>query len=349
MGNISFGSSYLILSKFKLFPKISKIEKKRKVIEDKYKVVLDFENSPAYKDFLEEEAYFASKDYQAELRKLRADENEDAIKKLDDRKAKIASFKNSKEYKSYETAKNDSSLNEIKSWKVVFEDDFSGNKLDEEKWTTHYFAGENAGDTAYALPTDKAFPTDGNNINIGGGKAQISLKSEQTKGNVWQLPFGFVEKDFKYTTGLMNTAKSFQGKYGKIEMKVKINHSPNAAFICHLGTEKMLPFIDLFRIEDNIKNYTSGSLWGKELKNFQKAQGSFEGIDLSQDYFLFTFIWSEKKMIWKINDEVVNTQTAGIPHENMFLSFNVRGLDDTIATPASMDIAWVKWFQQKDM
>jgi hypothetical protein len=346
MGNISFGNSYLILSKFKFFPKITKEEKRRDALTQEYNKILDFEQSAEYQQFIEDEQYFSSKKFQEDLKKLREEEANEEIEKLEAKKKAVEDFRNSKKYKEYLNNSKSGIFDELKAYKIVFEDNFEGSKLDREKWTTHYFGGENAMHSAYALNSDFAFPTDGNNIDIQGGKARISLKAEKTTGKVWKLPFGFVDQTFDYTTGLMNTAKSFRGKYGKIEAKVKITHSPNAAFIFNLSTEDMLPYVDLFRIEENVKKYSSGSLWGKELKNHQKAQGHFEGVDLSQDYFLFTFIWTPQKMIWKINGETVNTQTTGIPDEEMFLSFNVRGLDEKISTPAAMDIAWVKWYQE---
>ncbi len=345
MGNISFGNSYLILSKFKLFPKYTKVEKKANELAAKYQSVLDFENSDAYKKYLEDKKYFASKEYQEDLKRLRKEDAKEALEALEKRKKDFEDFGNSKAFKEYIAKKNDPAFAELSKYKVVFEDDFQGNKLDTDKWTTHYHSGIDTMDGAYALASDFAFPTDGNNIEVGGGRAKITLKAEKTVGKTWKLPYGFVDQEYNYTTGLMNTAKSFRGKYGKIEAKVKITHSANASFLCYLGTEKMLPHIDIFRIEDNKKDYSSGSLWGKSYDAHQKAQGHFSGIDFAQDYFIFTFLWGPNKMVWKINGEVVNEQTAGIPEEEMFLTFNLRGTGEKIDTPAAMEIAWVKWYQ----
>ncbi len=345
MGNISFGNSYLILSKFKLFPKYTKVEKKANNLAAKYQSVLDFENSDAFKKYLEDKEYFASKAYQEELKKLREQDAKEELEALEKRKKDFEAFGNSKAFKEYYSKKADPAIEELRKYKVVFEDDFQGNKLDTDKWTTHYYSGVDAMDEAYALASDFAFPTDGNNIDVSGGKAKITLRAEKTKGKTWKLPYGFVDREYNYTTGLMNTAKSFRGKYGKIEAKVKITHAANASFLFYLGTEKMLPHIDLFRIEDNKKAYSSGSLWGKNINTHQRAQGHFSGIDFTQDYFIFTFLWGPKKMVWKINGEVVNEQTAGIPDEEMFLAFNLRGIGEKIDAPAAMEIAWVKWSQ----
>jgi beta-glucanase (GH16 family) len=75
----------------------------------------------------------------------------------------------------------------------------------------------------------------------------------------------------------------------------------------------------------------------------------FSGLDLSQDYFIYTLDWTKDKLTWKINGVVVNEQTKGVPTVPMYLVFSssITGKTNGAGLPASMEVDWVKCYKEK--
>lgn len=79
----------------------------------------------------------------------------------------------------------------------------------------------------------------------------------------------------------------------------------------------------------------------------ERKMAEYSGLDVSQDFFIYTLEWSKNKLTWKINDVVVNEQTQHIPHEEMYLVFSSSMTDkaDGTGLPASMEVDWVRCYQ----
>ncbi|MCF8368742.1 MAG: family 16 glycosylhydrolase [Bacteroidales bacterium] len=310
----------------------------------KYKDFVSFKNSKELADYIELEKYLASSEHKELLAGLSESEAAE--------KAKIKEhedFKSSKKYKWYLELKDSSKFNSLKKWKVVFEDDFTGGKLDTDKWMTRYYWGDKLMNGAYALDQDKAFPTDGANIETQ-GTLKIMTKRESIEGKKWQLPFGFVPQKFDFTTGLVSTAKSYRLKYGKVEAKIKVNYAKPVNYNFWMASEKNLPHVDILKLDKKKTKINVGNVYGDISKkdSLEKKMAEFSGLDVSQDFFIYTLIWTKDKLIWKINEVVVNEQTHGIPHEEMYLVFSssITGKTDGSGLPASMEIDWVRCYQE---
>jgi beta-glucanase (GH16 family) len=72
-------------------------------------------------------------------------------------------------------------------------------------------------------------------------------------------------------------------------------------------------------------------------------------LDVAQDFFIYTLEWSKDKLTWKINDVVVNEQTQGVPHEEMYLVLSSSIPENTngAGLPASMEVDWVRCYQEE--
>ena len=313
-----------------------------------------FDNSQKYKDFQKFDQSKELKNYLELEKYLASDEHKDLMKSLEekestenDKKKQYEDFKNSKKYKWFLEVKDSNKFDEVKKWDIVFEENFDKEELDTEKWMTRYFWGDKLINDAYALEHDKAFPTDGANIDVSHGTARIVTKSESCEGKVWKQPFGFIPQDFKYTTGLISTAKSFRQKYGKFEAKIKVNFAKPVNYNFWMASEKNLPHVDILRLEKKKSKVDMSHHTGNiSNKNIETKKADFSGLDVSQDYFIYTFEWTANKLTWKINDVVVNEQTQNIPQEEMYIVFSssMTGKADSGGLPASMDIDWVKCY-----
>jgi hypothetical protein len=311
----------------------------------KYKDFVAFEDSKELADYLELEKYLASKEHKEILKSL-----EEQEKAEQEKLKEYETFKNSKKYKWFLGLKGSNKFDELKKWKLVFQEEFDSGKLDKEKWMTRYYWGDKLLNDAYALEPDKAFPTDGKNLEFSNNSLKIVTRREKTEGKVWKQPFGFVPQEFEFTTGMISTAKSHRQKFGKFEAKIKVNYAKPVNYNFWMVSERNLPHIDIMKVGQK-KSKLEVAYHAGDMADGQKPvskRAEFTGLDISQDYFIYTLEWTKERLTWKINEVVVNEQKQDIPAEEMYLVFSssLTGKADGSGLPASMDIDWVRCFEE---
>jgi hypothetical protein len=237
----------------------------------------------------------------------------------------------------------------MKEWELTFEDDFSQGELDKKKWMTNYYWGETLLKDTYALPGDKHFYTKGDNLEIANSVLKIITRKENATGKIWNPVQGFLTKEFNYTSGLISTGQSFRQKYGKIKAKVKMSQSPVRQAIWMVA-ETILPHVDVAKVEKGKLFY--GNFWGNiaEKGAVYKKIGKKAAEKFTSDYYIYSIEWSPDKMVWKINDKAVLTQTRGVPHDPMYLILSA-GVTNGVAEhqlPAKMEIDWVRIYQKSE-
>jgi beta-glucanase (GH16 family) len=320
-----------------------------------------FKNSENYKTFLEVQA---SKDL------IKYDELEKAIASDEFRKVKEymalpskKKYELSEEFKkefSYLTAlKSDKhkwylaclkkdKFTALKAWKLSFEEDFTSDKLDPKKWMTKYYWAEELLKEPYSLAHDKHFVTDGKNIEIKNSILTIHTKQESVTGKAWDPMLGFIPKEFNYTSGLISTGKSFRFKFGRIEAKIKLNHSGKVSHAFWMLGDKILPEIDIFKSVDG--KLLLSNIWGNiaEKDGVHKLSKKLGASKLYSDFFIYTLDWSPEKLVWKINGLEVAAIAESVPQENLYfvLSSGIFGDNPNGSVPASMEIDWVKVYEK---
>ena len=70
------------------------------------------------------------------------------------------------------------------------------------------------------------------------------------------------------------------------------------------------------------------------------------GSRYANDFFIFTLEWTSDKLVWKINDTEVFTQTSDVPQEPMYVLL-AGGTDKPINGMTSMEIDWVRVYKSK--
>jgi beta-glucanase (GH16 family) len=258
-------------------------------------------------------------------------------------------LKKSPRLKWYFKLKNSKKFSEIKKWKLEFYDEFEGNQLDREKWLTAFYWGKQLLSESYSLASDLHFYTDGNNHEIKDSTLRIHTRKEKVSGKAWDPAIGFYPKEFEYTTGLVNTGESFRQKYGAFEAKVRMHPSPSVYHTFWLLSDQMVPHIDIFRFSGNARKriqFNSYSEMPEGPKKILKNTGEVGGPDFSRGYFIYRFEWYPDRMVWKINDTVVRTETENVPQEPMYLLFSsgVESSGDENGLPTSLDIDWVRCY-----
>lgn len=229
----------------------------------------------------------------------------------------------------------------FKKWELAFEDRFDAGKLDTQKWMTQsYWANQSLGQNFSQMGDLHAF-TDGKNVSLNGHSMRLEVKHEKTKGMQWRIPFGFVEQEFDYTSGIVSTAGIEWWKHGILEAKVKYDPAKNLVDAIYLLGEETSPQINL--VEMGEKNRIS--LFTRKDDGFHAESESLSGLKIGE-YYIFRLEWSDNSLVWKINNREVLTITHDVPAFKMHLNAATIVVADPMASlPHRFEIEWVRFYQ----
>jgi beta-glucanase (GH16 family) len=219
---------------------------------------------------------------------------------------------------------------------LTFSDEFDSEKLDTNKWLTNYYWGEKLLKDRYSVESDLQAYTEKENFELRNSVLKILTIPHKITGKVWSANHGFKTKEFSYTSGLINSGNSFRQKYGVFTAKIKLGN-PQAKNAFWMLADKITPHIDICRTAN-----------GKVLFDYFPSKGNVSktsiGSRYSNDFFIYTLEWTSDKLVWKINDTEVLTQTSDVPQDPMYVLF-AGGLDKPINGLTSMEIDWVRVYK----
>jgi len=239
---------------------------------------------------------------------------------------------------------------ELKKLTLKFEDDFAGKTLDTSKWITRYFWGETILKDAYSLASDKHFLTDGKNLELDGSMLKIITRKEEVTGKAWDPALGFYPKDFSYTSGIINTGKSFRQQYGIIQAKVRLNNPGKVTHAFWLTGDRIIPQVDVFKT-DNSKILLS-TFWGNitEKDGIRHNTIRLSASRLMKGFYIFTLEWSPSSLVWKVNGVKLAEMKEAVPQEPLYLNFSSGIYKDNVdgSLPATFEIDWVKVYEKTE-
>ena len=342
--------------KFEKSETFQKQQKFRKFAADaEVKFVLKFEKSALYKNYLDVKDSFDLKRYFELDKIIKSQEFIDRKAYLEDKKkwekteefAKQQGFMKMKELPhlvKYFKYKGTTDFDFLKNWKLTFEDDFSSNELDTEKWSNISFIAEKLLGDNYSMPGDLHVFANGKNVKTG-GKLTVSVKKEKRSGKVWLMPAGFVPTEFEYTSDLVSTSKSFWQEDGIFEAKIKFDPLKKVVSSFYLAGENNTPRINL--LEMGTKNQVGVST----LKDNGKVNTT--GLNISNlkqgKTYIFTIEKTGNSLTWKINETEVLTihdSTLNFPLHLNASSIVVHDVPGS-NLPVDFEIDWVKCYRKK--
>jgi beta-glucanase (GH16 family) len=238
----------------------------------------------------------------------------------------------------YFKIKDSNKFNVLKSRELTFSDEFDTEKLDTKKWLTNYYWGEKLLKDRYSVESDLQAYTEKENFELLNSVLKINTKPQKVTGKVWSEGHGFSTKEFSYTSGLINSGNSFRQKYGVFTAKIKLG-DPNTKSAFWMLADKITPHIDICRT-------SKGKIWFDYFSSKENRAKTKIGSRYSNDFFIYTLEWTSDKLVWKINDTMVFSQTSDVPQEPMYILL-AGGLDKPINGITSMEIDWVRVYQTK--
>ena len=239
----------------------------------------------------------------------------------------------------YFKVKDSNKFDVLKHRELLFSEEFDSDKLDTKKWLTNYYWGEKLLHDRYSVESDLHFFTEKDNFQLGASNLKIVTKSQKIKGKVWSAAHGFNQKDFDYTSGIVNTSISFRHKFGVFSAKIKLG-DPVAKSAFWLLADKITPHIDICRT-------SKGKVWFDLFSSVNSALKSSIGSRYAGDYYIFTLEWTASSLTWKVNGVVAFQQTTNVPQEPMYINL-AGGLDKPISGSSTMEIDWVRVYQVKN-
>lgn len=229
----------------------------------------------------------------------------------------------------------------FRKWELVFEDSFESGKLDTEKWKTQsHWAGHTIGQN-FSQPGDLHVFTEVENIVVNGKSLKIEVRKEKSEGMQWKIPYGFIEQDFDYTSGIVSTAGIEWWKHGILEAKVKYSPAQNLVDALYLLGEESSPQLNL--VEMGVKN-RMGMLSKSNHKILAKCR-SLSGLKTGE-FYIFRLEWTAHSLVWKINGREILRVIHQVPAFKMHLNAaSVVVAEPTGSLPHHFEIDWVRFYQ----
>jgi beta-glucanase (GH16 family) len=316
---------------------------KKKVKDSElFKKMKSFENSKAYKTYVRfHNSYIIS-----EFEKLKIKIATPEFKKANDFWSNEKRWHKTPEYfqeqRFYELAKNPDIVfyeNEkperfakYRSLELSFQDEFSWNTLNNSHWNFgfHYKSAELIGDHSFA--NEKQANNSGKNVAVEDGVLKIATKHEKVTARAWHTEKGFIDKEFHFTSDVLQTADKFRQKYGVFRAKIRCTGNHHHAF--WLGSDTKLPLINIFHST------------GKHITLGNTNKNLIDGIKITginpQHFFIYTLIWTQKELVWMINNLEVYRTASNIPKEEMYLAFNSFISEKQHGSVGNLEVDWVR-------
>jgi beta-glucanase (GH16 family) len=267
-------------------------------------------------------------------------------------------------------------------WILIFEEDFSENVIDLNKWRNSDARCCNCSE-----PEIATYLTFGNII-IENGILKIHAQDEQVieKVHVYKddddLAFDGLPnlRTFKYTSGLIRTYQTF--RYGYFEASCKVskgkgfwpamwmygNKAENNNDPATLGNE-----IDVFEFwKNNTVNHNMNVHVGKDA-----CLEDYDGIDFSEDFHIFSMLWEPHVIKWYVDGMLVRSypryyqagkevgcmlnawqvyEEAIFPTNPMLIYFDLfidrnKGYspDESTTFPGIFEIDWIRFYQREHL
>jgi beta-glucanase (GH16 family) len=241
-------------------------------------------------------------------------------------------------------------FDEVRKWQPTFTDDFNSSQIDKSRWLTRYYWGDNFLNDSYSLSDDKQFNTDGNNLRIDNSRLIIETRKEKVTGKAWNPSFGFMPKEFEYTSGLVNTGKSFRQQYGRFRAKIRMSSNPSVTSAFWMVGNQIIPHIDIAKYQN--KKLFLNVFWGNLNDNngVKQVGTGFSSSKLCKKPFIYEIQWSSDELVWYINGIEIYRTSEGVPHEPMYiqLSCGIYAEVKNNDFPATMEIDWIKCYQKAE-
>jgi len=307
-------------------------------------------DSDILKEYIELEEYVQSEKF-IEYKSYMLDKEKYQKTEEFTKEQRYIELKNNEELNWYFKVEKSDKFDEVKKWKVTFQENFNSGKIDDQIWMNTFFWGKMLLNDRYVMAGEKQYYSDNKNFELDSNTLKIVTRNEKAEGKIWHKKLGFVNQNFDYTSGMLCTAHSFRQQYGRFEAKVKIDSIAPVYQAFWLKGEKILPEIDVFKYNYHKANRMQMTNYVGEASDSGKAKqisSKMNGSSFSKDFYIYSVDWNPEKITWKINGVEVYSTSEGIPSEPMYLLFSAGIKRDPNGQEihSNYEIDWVKCYEK---
>lgn len=219
---------------------------------------------------------------------------------------------------------------------ATFADECDWLKLSDSQWKAGFAYNNPKLLKQHSFANEKQANNGGRNVGAMDGKIQLFTKQEKVTAPAWDPKKGFINKDFDYTSDIIQTADSFRQKEGIFMAKIRVEGNIHHAF--WLGSGERLPVISIFHFN------------GKQITVGNYTQSGFDGTVVRgispRKYFIYSLRWTKNELIWLVNNVEVYRTTRNIPAEKLFLAFSSFIDEKQRGSEGLLSVAWVRVYEQ---
>lgn len=234
----------------------------------------------------------------------------------------------------------------FRNWSLVYEEQFK--KDLPTGWSTKPFLASKFMEGTYSQwSDDQAYQEKGNHF-IRHEALILETRKEKTAGKAWHPTMGFVPKQFNYSSAIVNSAGAFKMKYGKIEVKIKLDLHSGLTQVVSLSTGSMLPQINLIQAAQNEGKEFKVGVFSND-KESKKQECLLPDMEFCGTYFIYSLIWRKDSLEWFINGIPVAKHTTNIPDQEMFLKvFSIKPVttNDQSFERAAIEVDYIKAYAE---
>jgi beta-glucanase (GH16 family) len=247
-----------------------------------------------------------------------------------------------------------------KGWKLIWQDEFNGKKLDEAKWNVLIRETSKHEELQYYVP-DEVYLENGN----------LRIRSRiRDYGNK------------KFTSGRLDTKDKLAITYGRFEIRGKLpvgkglwpaywlypqNRDWMMEYIMkqavEAGKERSIPElrpwyteIDIMEFLGHEPNIVYATFHYTSFKGESRSSSStFRGnVNYGDDFHIYVLEWEPDEIRWFLDGRLIHTAREGVPHTDHFLIINTAiggtwpgNPDSTTVFPQFHDVDYVRVYKRE--
>jgi hypothetical protein len=228
----------------------------------------------------------------------------------------------------------------FREWTETFSDDFT-TPIKKSNWSFITPLAEKGPGRNFSVKGQLQYYNLSENFEVDNSILTLESQAKRVEGLYWNEEFGFVLRDFNYTSGIIHSHNFFSQEYGRFEVKLKASKINGVISSVSLVDEYEDVCIRLASLESN--KATGGLVFTHHgQKVFSKVNLNFK----PSGYVIVGVEWSPEKIEWKVNERVVGSLTQNIPHEKLGLRIETEVVKQSSNLPHRLDIDWIKCYQR---
>lgn len=221
---------------------------------------------------------------------------------------------------------------------LKFYERFDWNKLEESRWLAGFHSGNPRLVGNYSFTNEWQANNGGRNVSTADNILSIHTIELPTHSLAWDIQKGFVERDFTYTSDVIQTSATFKQRYGIFSAKIRCSGAINHAL--WLSADRKIPHVNLFHF--NGQNISVGNA----------NQHKMDGVELSgiseNQFFIYSLEWTPRALVWYVNNVEVYRTSENIPHEALYIGINSFIPKKSTAASGKLEVDWVKVFEVRE-